>query len=85
MLQITQAISFNTTYEEGLLSDKILARNLGGARNVVRAIPGIAPYMRQAIEQLGLTEVVFSQAGSLALKYLSDEVLRFEEHNLERK
>jgi hypothetical protein len=82
MLQLTQAISLNASYEEGFLSDEILARNLGGARNVIRNIPGIAPYLRQAIEQLGLTDVVFGQVASPALKNLGDEVLRIEEIDL---
>jgi hypothetical protein len=80
-LQITQAINLNANYEEGFISDEILNRNMNGSRNVIRGLPGLAPYLRQAVEQLELSEAVFSEGGNPALRNLGEEVLRIERLN----
>ena len=79
MLQINQAISLNATYEAGFLTEEILERNMLGSRNIVRGLPGLVPYLRQAIEQLELTEPVFGENAPHALKNLGDEIIRLEQ------
>jgi len=78
MLQINQAIRLNATYEEGFLPEEILARYLMGSRNFISGLPGLAPFLREAISQLGLTEVAFGDNGVGALKNLGEEVVRIE-------
>ena len=82
-LQINQAINLNANYEEGFVSDEILDRNMRGSRNVIRGLPGLAPFLRQAAEQLELSEALFSEGGPPALRNLGEEVLIIERLNQE--
>ena len=79
MLQITQAIDLNANYEGGFLTDQLLARNMEGARNVIRGLPALAPYLRQGIEQLQLSEPVFGDDAVAALRNIGEEIVRIEQ------
>ena len=77
-LQVNQALKLNATYEDGFLSDELLERNLDGNRNFLKGIPGIAPYLRQAIERVGLTERAFGDSGPRSLRNLAEAVRQIE-------
>lgn len=77
-LQVNQAIRLNLTFEEGLLDEAVLERNMAGNRSFLRGLPGLAPYLRQALDQVGLTEIAFGSDGTASIRSLGEVILQIE-------
>ena len=56
MIIINEAAALNLTYENEFISDRVLQRYLRVQSAMLDRVPGIAPFLAQAMESIGLSQ-----------------------------
>ena len=79
-MRINQAISINISFDNGFITEDSLQRNIRGELSVIRRLPGLIPYLKQAIEEFGLTDAIYGPDASDLFRDLGNEIRRIEQN-----